>query len=87
MCYGNNIWVFFYSYSSTTICSTEENTIHLNAKCSSTLLKILLRNYDKKVLPKIDGKPVEVTVQMAIKDMVPIESIHMVMFFSCYVTF
>ncbi|XP_057297439.1 glycine receptor subunit alpha-4-like [Hydractinia symbiolongicarpus] len=61
----------------TTICSTEENMTHLNAKCSSSLLKTLLRNYDKKVVPKIDGKPVEVTVQMAIKDMVPIESIHM----------
>ena len=42
------------------------------------MLRSVLENYNKKALPMRDGKPFEVSYQVFIEDMIPLEPTNMV---------
>ena len=44
----------------------------------SDMLRLLLENYNKKALPMRDGKPFEVSYQIFIENMIPLEPTNMV---------
>lgn len=45
---------------------------------TSELVSILLKDYNKNTLPVRDKKPLEVSIQMFIEDMIPLEKSNMV---------
>eukprot|EP00795_Rhopilema_esculentum_P000780 gene780-10509_t len=58
-------------------CSLLINAAKRNSTELTDMLRNIMKNYDKRVLPTKDGKAAVVMLQMYIGDMVPVENIHM----------